>query len=121
MSGLMNTGHVVFLSLFNAVYGQHLKDPFTMYKVFRRDCLTDVHLECDRFDFDWELTAKLVRQGSRPDRDTCELPFPVFFRRKEDHAPWRSIVVGSCVFQVPLHPSLPRPAVRSKRTYLAWR
>ena len=34
MSRLMNTGHVVFLSLFNAVYGQHLKDPFTMYKVF---------------------------------------------------------------------------------------
>jgi hypothetical protein len=66
MSRLMNVGHVGFLGLFNAVYGQRLKDPFTMYKVFRRDCLTDVHLECDRFDFDWELTAKLIRRGHHP-------------------------------------------------------
>jgi glycosyltransferase involved in cell wall biosynthesis len=63
MSWLMNLGHVGFLRLFNTVYRQRLKDPFTMYKVFRRDCLTDVHLECDRFDFDWELTAKLIRRG----------------------------------------------------------
>jgi glycosyltransferase involved in cell wall biosynthesis len=66
MSQLMNIGHVAFLGLFNTVYGQRLKDPFTMYKVFRRDCLTDIHLECDRFDFDWELTAKLIRRGHHP-------------------------------------------------------
>ena len=66
MSRLMNVGHVGFLGLFNTVYGQRLKDPFTMYKVFRRDCLTDMHLECDRFDFDWELTAKLIRRGHHP-------------------------------------------------------
>jgi glycosyltransferase involved in cell wall biosynthesis len=66
MSWLMNVGHVGFLSLFNTVYRQHLKDPFTMYKVFRRDCVTGVHLECDRFDFDWELTAKLIRRGHTP-------------------------------------------------------
>jgi hypothetical protein len=66
MSQLMNIGHVGFLGLFNTVYGQRLKDPFTMYKVFRRDCLTDIHLECDRFDFDWELTAKLIRRGHHP-------------------------------------------------------
>jgi hypothetical protein len=52
--------------LFNLVYGQRLKDPFTMYKVFRRDCLTGINLECDRFDFDWELTAKLIRRGHHP-------------------------------------------------------
>jgi hypothetical protein len=66
MSRLMNLGHVAFLGLFNLVYGQRLKDPFTMYKVFRRDCLTDINLECDRFDFDWELTAKLIRRGHIP-------------------------------------------------------
>jgi glycosyltransferase involved in cell wall biosynthesis len=66
MSWLMNVGHVAFLTLFNTVYGQRLKDPFTMYKVFRRDCLTDVYLECNRFDFDWELTAKLIRRGHVP-------------------------------------------------------
>jgi hypothetical protein len=66
MSWMMNLGHLVFLALFNVVYAQRLRDPFTMYKVFRRDCLTDVHLECNRFDFDWELTAKLIRAGHEP-------------------------------------------------------
>ena len=69
-SGLMNVGHLAFLGLFNVVYRQRLSDPFTMYKVFRRDCLTDMYLECDRFDFDWELTAKLIRRGHTP----VELP-----------------------------------------------
>ena len=69
-SGVMNVGHLAFLGLFNTVYRQRLSDPFTMYKVFRRDCLTDMYLECDRFDFDWELTAKLIRRGYTP----LELP-----------------------------------------------
>jgi len=43
-----------------------LKDPFTMYKVFRRDCLDGLTFECNRFDFDWELLIKLVRKGHRP-------------------------------------------------------
>jgi glycosyltransferase involved in cell wall biosynthesis len=66
VSRIMNVGHVAFAALFNAVYRQHLKDPFTMYKVFRRDCISGMVLECNRFDFDWELTAKLVRAGYIP-------------------------------------------------------
>jgi hypothetical protein len=66
LSHIMNLGHVVFLTLFNVVYQQRLHDPFTMYKVFRRDCLEGIELECDRFDFDWELTAKLIRAGYHP-------------------------------------------------------
>jgi len=65
-SRVMNVGHIFFLTLFNVVYGQRLKDPFTMYKVVRRDCLHGLVFECNRFDFDWELTAKLVRAGYRP-------------------------------------------------------
>ena len=65
-SRVMNLGHVGFLTLFNLTYGQRLKDPFTMYKVFRRDCLHGLVFECNRFDFDWELTAKLVRAGYHP-------------------------------------------------------
>lgn len=66
ISRIMNIGHLAFAALFNLVYGQHLKDPFTMYKVFRRDCITGMVLECNRFDFDWELTAKLIRAGYLP-------------------------------------------------------
>jgi len=50
----------------NVVYGLRLKDPFTMYKVFRFDCLRGLKFECNRFDFDYELLIKLVRRGYRP-------------------------------------------------------
>jgi glycosyltransferase involved in cell wall biosynthesis len=66
LTNLMNVGHVIFLALFNAVYQQRLRDPFTMYKVFRRECISGLSFECDRFDFDWELAAKLIRAGYRP-------------------------------------------------------
>lgn len=66
LSLLMNVGHLLFLGLFDAVYGVRLHDPFTMYKVFRRDCIEGMLLESDRFDFDWELTAKLIRAGYHP-------------------------------------------------------
>ena len=76
MSWFMNVGHLAFLGLFNTVYGQRLSDPFTMYKVFRRDCLAELRLECNRFDFDWELTAKLIRRGHIP------LEVPVHYRSR---------------------------------------
>lgn len=66
LSGLMNLGHVFFTTLLNLFCGVSLKDPFTMYKVFRRDCLFNLHLSANRFDFDWELVIKLIRKGYRP-------------------------------------------------------
>ncbi|MGH2690643.1 MAG: glycosyltransferase family 2 protein [Actinomycetota bacterium] len=65
-SRVMNAAHWGFTGLFNAVYGTRLKDPFTMYKVFRRKCIDDVAFVCNRFDFDWELAAKLIRLGHIP-------------------------------------------------------
>ena len=62
----MNVGHLFFTGLFNVVYGQRMRDPFTMFKVFRRDCLYGLTFESNRFDFDWELVAKLVRAGYIP-------------------------------------------------------
>jgi hypothetical protein len=46
--------------------GIWLRDPFTMYKVFRRDCIEGLTFDANRFDFDWELLMKLVRKGHRP-------------------------------------------------------
>lgn len=66
VSQVMNFGHVFFTALFNAVYRQRLQDPFTMFKVFRRDCLFGLTFESNRFDFDWELVGKLVRAGYTP-------------------------------------------------------
>jgi len=66
MAAFLNLGHFLFGTLFNLLYRQDLKDPFTMYKVFRKDCLTGLGFECNRFDFDFELVIKLLRKGYRP-------------------------------------------------------
>jgi glycosyltransferase involved in cell wall biosynthesis len=63
---LMNFGHWFFTMLINVFFGDWLRDPFTMYKIFRRDCLHGMPLECNRFDFDWELVIKLIRRGYVP-------------------------------------------------------
>jgi Glycosyl transferase family 2 len=61
-----NLGHVLFRASLNLLLRQSLKDPFTMYKVFRTDCLHGLRLESNRFDFDFEILIKLVRKGYRP-------------------------------------------------------
>ncbi|MBI1735559.1 MAG: glycosyltransferase [Candidatus Rokubacteria bacterium] len=63
---VLNCGHWFFATLINVLFRQSLKDPFTMFKVFRRECLHGLAFECDRFDFDCELVVKLLRKGYRP-------------------------------------------------------
>jgi glycosyltransferase involved in cell wall biosynthesis len=63
---VLNLAHWGFTLLINVSLGIWLRDPFTMYKVFRRDCLDGLTFECNRFDFDWELLIKLIRKGHRP-------------------------------------------------------
>ena len=76
LSALLNTAHWFFTFAINVLYGARLKDPFTMYKVFRRDCLYGLDFECDRFDFDFELVIKLLRKGYQP------LEIPVNYRSR---------------------------------------
>lgn len=66
LSHFFNFGHVLFLTLFNRIYHQNLADPFSMFKVFRRDCLYGLEFECNRFDFDFEIAIKLIRKGYKP-------------------------------------------------------
>jgi len=73
---ILNFGHWVFAALVNVFYGVWLKDPFTMYKVFRRDCIEGINFECDRFDFDYELLIKLILKGFKP------LEIPVNYRSR---------------------------------------
>lgn len=73
---VLNAGHWLFAGLVNLLFRVRLRDPFTMYKVFRRDCLFGLDFRCDRFDFDFELLAKLVRKGYRP------LEVPVRYRSR---------------------------------------
>ena len=63
---ILNTAHWFFTLCINLTLFVWLKDPFTMYKVFRRDCIAGLKFESNRFDFDWELLIKLVRRGYKP-------------------------------------------------------
>lgn len=63
---VLNVAHWGFTFLIDASLFVRLTDPFTMYKVFRRECLEGITLTCNRFDFDWELLIKLIRAGHRP-------------------------------------------------------
>ena len=61
----VNLGGVLFTGLFNALYGTDLTDGATMFKVFKADRLKTITLKSEGFDYDWELTGKLVRAGCR--------------------------------------------------------
>jgi glycosyltransferase involved in cell wall biosynthesis len=55
-----------FLSLVtNVLYSSTLSDMETCYKLFDRSVLEGITVESDRFDFEPEITAKILRRGFR--------------------------------------------------------
>lgn len=69
-SAIFNLGHSIFRAMINIAVSANMADPFTMFKVFRRDALYGLDFVCNRFDFDIELVIKLIRKGFTP----LELP-----------------------------------------------
>lgn len=69
-AAIFNLGHGFFRMIINTLLNTRMTDPFTMYKLFRRDAIYNLDLVCNRFDFDIELVMKLVRKGYIP----LELP-----------------------------------------------
>ncbi len=51
--------------LTNVLYGSRLTDMATAYKVFRRDVIRNLKLKSTRFEFEPEITAKLLLAGHR--------------------------------------------------------
>jgi hypothetical protein len=70
LAAVLNFGHSLFRTLINIAVSTKMADPFTMFKVFRRDAIYGLTFVCNRFDFDIELVIKLVRKGYSP----IELP-----------------------------------------------
>ncbi len=53
-----------FLTLFtNFLYGCEITDMETCYKVFHRDVIKELVLRAERFDFEPEITAKILKRG----------------------------------------------------------
>ena len=50
-------------ALTNVLFGGHLTDMETAYKVFRREAIEGLRLRCVRFDIEPELTARFLRFG----------------------------------------------------------
>jgi glycosyltransferase involved in cell wall biosynthesis len=73
---LFNAGGQVINGLFNVLYGTHLTDQATMYKVFHLDAARSIEWESDSWDLDVEIIAKLVRSGITP------LEVPVQYRAR---------------------------------------
>lgn len=49
-------------ALTNLLYGSHLTDMETCYKLFNRQVLKNISIKSNRFDFEPEITAKILKQ-----------------------------------------------------------
>ena len=58
-------GAKLLTHLTNLLYGAGIHDEATCYKVVRRSLLARIQLECRRFEFCPEVTAKLCRMGEK--------------------------------------------------------
>ena len=58
-------GAKLLTHLTNILYGAGIHDEATCYKVVRRSLLTQLQLQCHRFEFCPEVTAKLCRMGEK--------------------------------------------------------
>ena len=66
-----------FLSLVtNILYGSTLTDMETCYKAFKSDFIKGIKIKSDRFDFEPEITAKVLKRGAR----LYELPVSYYGR-----------------------------------------
>lgn len=63
---LFNAGGQVVNTFFNLLYGTHLTDQATMFKVFHVDAARGIDWVSDSWDLDVEIIAKLVRGGTLP-------------------------------------------------------
>lgn len=66
-------GNKLLTLITNLLYGSKLTDMETCYKVFKKDVITNINIESNRFEFEPEITAKILKQGIV----ICEVPIKV--------------------------------------------
>ncbi|MFN8534314.1 MAG: glycosyltransferase family 2 protein [Dehalococcoidia bacterium] len=82
---LMRFGNQALTWLTNVLYGSNLTDMETCYKLLPRAVALDLDLECNRFDLEPEITAKLLRRG----HTIHEVPISYVPREDKKLSPWR--------------------------------
>jgi glycosyltransferase involved in cell wall biosynthesis len=119
-------GAKLLTHLTNALYRTRIHDEATCYKVIRRSLLSSIDLECHRFEFCPEVTAKVSRLGEK----IAEVPISYNPRsamegKKIRHSDgWRAIWTliryrfapkKSWLRTQPEHPAAPFPVAFSRR------
>ena len=56
-------GNLLLTFLTNILYGAKISDMETGYKVFKKDVIKKIKLKARRFDFEPEITAKILKKG----------------------------------------------------------
>lgn len=80
LADYLNLGQTLLTWLLNTACGCRLQDPFTMYKIFHRDCMYGVNFIGGNFGLDWELVIRFTRKGYVP----VELPVSYKARSYEE-------------------------------------
>jgi glycosyltransferase involved in cell wall biosynthesis len=65
MTSLHTLGNLFLTGVTNIFYGTSITDMETCYKLFRRETIQGIRIECNRFNFEPEVTAKLLKRGLR--------------------------------------------------------
>jgi len=98
---LLYLGNKLLTFLTNVLYGVHLHDMETCYKVMKAEIAKSLDIECNRFDLEPEITAKIIRQGYK----IHEVPISYHPRAEKKLSPWRDGL----------------PALRALLRYRRWR
>jgi len=80
----------------NVLFGTRLTDINTAYKVFKTSIIKRLHLECRRFEFESEVTAKLLRCGYK----IIEIPIEYNPRNKRTGKKIRFVDSFVCVYML---------------------
>ncbi len=73
-------GNIFLTWLTNLLYGTKITDMETGYKAFAKDAIRGVRLKADRFDFEPEITAKILKKGHK----IMEVPINFYARKFEE-------------------------------------
>lgn len=82
---VVRLGNRTLTALTNLLYGTRLKDMETCYKVMTSEIARRLDVECNRFDLEPEITAKIARQGY----DIHQVPISYEPREEKKLSPWR--------------------------------
>ena len=73
-------GNIFLTIMTNLLYGAKISDMETGYKVFRKEVLDGIALKAERFDFEPEITAKLLKKHQK----ILEVPIGFIGRKFEE-------------------------------------